>query len=333
MPSINNSFSENETLVKLIPNYIYFYHLKKFCVIPTYPDSITDSIRADFSTTQALSRTAPVFTYTSSGPRSVNFTLKLHRDLMNDVNKDTSNIRGDNLVVPFWEEDYIDILIKYLQSIALPRYQIYDMGSRGIIPPMIAVRFGDQVFIKGVVNSDIQVTYEKPIMVGNKYAQATITFNVTEVDPYDADTVVKDGSFRGITSTFRDGIYESTAEYSSAAPWQETEFIFNNYQDNVVLGNNLVEPISTYSFIKNYVGKEKKKPGYYDNDNGYEIKLDKTIKGILEEAHAVMLGKEVYSRTSPNGEVLYTIVRSGESWENIKNSKWVTAAELVRRAR
>jgi len=199
---------------KLIDNYIYFYHLEKFCVLPLYPESISDTLNSTFVPTNALSRSAPVYTYSNSGPRSVQISLKLHRDMMNDVNTNVSNL--DSRVVEFRneyydnrDEDYIDILIKYLQSVALPKYQIYNSGSKAVIPPMIALRFGNDIFIKGVVNGGITVTYEKPILVGNKYAIANISFNVTETDPYDAVSVVQTGSFRGVSSTFKNGIYKS----------------------------------------------------------------------------------------------------------------------------
>ena len=44
-------------------------------------------------------------------------------------------------------DDYVDLLIKKLQSIALPRYKASD---KLVNPPMVAVRFGDAVFIKGI---------------------------------------------------------------------------------------------------------------------------------------------------------------------------------------
>ena len=47
--------------MKMIQNYIYFYHVEKFCVIPEYPDSISDSMSSTFAQTNALSRSAPVF--------------------------------------------------------------------------------------------------------------------------------------------------------------------------------------------------------------------------------------------------------------------------------
>lgn len=199
--------------VRMIANYIYFYHVEKFCVIPEYPDSITDSLPSNFAQTQALSRSAPVFSYSNSGPRSVNINLKLHRDLMNDLNTNVSNLKSE--VVDFTGDDYIDTLIKYLQSVALPRYRNYSTGQKSVIPPMVAIRFGDDIFIKGVVNSGIQVQYEKPILWNNKYAQVSITFSVFETEPYSADDVIAEGSFRGITAAFKNGIYASTDDSNS----------------------------------------------------------------------------------------------------------------------
>lgn len=200
---------------RLITNYIYFYHLDKFCILPLYPESITDSKGSNFRQTNALSRSSPVFTYSNSGPRSVSISLELHRDLMNDLNTGVSNLKGDDVVVPFRntydeegnleENDYIDLLVNYLQSASVPKYQIYNHGSKAVIPPMVAVRFGDDIFIKGVITSDIQVTYAKPIMITqngkSKYAKITVTFSINETDPYDADSIVSMGSFRGICST------------------------------------------------------------------------------------------------------------------------------------
>lgn len=198
---------------KLIDNYIYFYHLEKFCVLPLYPESITDTLNSTFQPTNALSRSAPVYTYSNSGPRTVSISLELHRDIMNDVNTNVSNLKTNvvefrNEVYDAKDEDYIDVLIKYLQSVALPRYKVYNSGSKSVIPPMVALRFGNDIFIKGVVTSGITVTYKKPILVGNKYAIINVSFTVTETDPYDADTVVQEGSFRGISSTFKSGIYK-----------------------------------------------------------------------------------------------------------------------------
>lgn len=183
----------------LIDNYIYLFHTDEFVLIPTYPDSIQDSMRSSFSETNALSRSAPVFSYSNSGPRRVQVSLNLHRDMMESMNYNTSN-----LVIEDLDDDYVDTLIKKLQSIALPKYSV---TSKSVQPPMVAIRFGNEIFIKGVVNDTINVTYEKPILENNKYAQVTISFTVSEVDPYDAESVQEQGSFRGLTRSFKNGIY------------------------------------------------------------------------------------------------------------------------------
>jgi hypothetical protein len=186
-----------ENKLNLIANYIYLYHTDEFLIIPTYPDSISDNMQSSFVATNALSRSAPIFSFSNSGPRTVQVTLQLHRDMLDDVNLNISNMKIENLT-----DDYVDTLIKKLQSIALPRYLA---ESKTVVPPMVAIRFGDEIFIKGIVNNGINVTYTKPIIIVNgkesKYAQVAVTFAVSEVDPYDADSVARLGGFRGLTRT------------------------------------------------------------------------------------------------------------------------------------
>lgn len=202
--------------LKIIDNYIYFYHLEKFCIIPSYPDSISDSMSSSFAMTHALSRSAPVFSYSYSGPRQVTIQLNFHRDMMNDINRDLSNIKHDeidkNKLIAFDDDDYVDTLVKHLQAISLPKYQAYNSGSKTVIPPMVAVRFGNTLFIKGVVNTSVQCTYSKPILYNNKYAVVSVNFTIYETDPYDADTVALLGSFRGVTHAFKDGVYSTSTE-------------------------------------------------------------------------------------------------------------------------
>lgn len=189
-----------EKTMQLIDNYIYLYHTDTWLVLPEYPDSVSDKMQSTFSQQNALSRTAPVFTYSNSGPRSVQINLHIHRDMLDDVNIDTSNLRLDI------DEDYVDALIRNLQSIALPSYRA---AEKMVNPPMIAVKLGEEIFVKGVVIGGVSIEWQKPIMVGNRYAQCTLNFEVFEVDPYDAESVSQLGSFRGITSQFKNGIYRS----------------------------------------------------------------------------------------------------------------------------
>jgi hypothetical protein len=183
----------------LIDNYIYLFHTDEFVLIPTYPDVIQDSMQSRFAETNALSRSAPVFAYSYSGPRTVRISLNLHREMMELMNYNSSN-----LVIEDLDDDYVDTLIKKVQSISVPKYVA---STNSVKPPMVAVRFGNEIFIKGIVSGSIDVTYEKPILFNNKYAMVTIGFTVTEVDPYDAESIQDNGSFRGLTRTFKDGIY------------------------------------------------------------------------------------------------------------------------------
>lgn len=183
-------------------NYIYIYRNSpedgEYVLIPTWPDQIKDDMPANFVSTSALARSAPVYSYSNSGPRTVAVSVELRRDMFDQVNFIGSNIK------PNLDEDYVDTIIRKLQSIAVPKY---DASSKAVQPPMVAVRFGNEVFIKGIVTGNISVSYEKPITPDGKYYGVNIGFTVYETDPYDADTIAQQGSFRGITKTWMKGIF------------------------------------------------------------------------------------------------------------------------------
>lgn len=185
----------------LLPNnYLYISHLDEefqFWQLPCTPETISDSMASTFNETSALGRSAPVFTYSKSGPRTVQVNLKFHRDMMDVLNAGTSN------VVLKLGDDYVDALIKALQAIALPRY---NLSNKAVEPPLVALRLSQEVFIKGVVTSAIGIEYALPILSNGKYAQVSISFTVSEVDPYDATTVFQNGSFRGVVKTLKTGM-------------------------------------------------------------------------------------------------------------------------------
>lgn len=184
-------------------NYIYISHLDdiggeefKYWILPFYPDSVTDNMQSTFTETNALGRSAPVYTYSNSGPRNVQIEFKLHRDMMDDANAGISNVRLQD------GDDYVDSLVRALQSISVPKY---NLSNKAVEPPMVAVRLGKQLFIKGIVNGAIGITYSKPILSNDKYAQISLSINIYEVDPYDATTVYRNGSYRGEVKTLKQG--------------------------------------------------------------------------------------------------------------------------------
>ena len=181
-------------------NYIYISHLDEkfqFWKLPTWPDTVSDSMQSNFASTNALGRTAPVYTFSNSGPRTVQISIPLHRDIMDDVNIGISNVfLGEG-------EDYVDNLLKALQSIALPKY---NLQNKAVEPPLVAIRLSNEIFIKGVVSGAIGLTYSKPILSNGKYARVDLSITVSEVDPYDATSVFKNGGFRGVVQSLKKGM-------------------------------------------------------------------------------------------------------------------------------
>ena len=181
-------------------NYLYISHLDEdfqFWRLPCCPDTISDSMSSTFTPTNALGRSAPVYTYSNSGPRTVQIELKLHRDMMDDVNIGISNAQIKT------GEDYIDSLVRALQAIAVPKY---NLSNKAVEPPLVALRLANEVFIKGIVTSNIGITYKLPLLSNGKYAQIALSLQVTEVDPYDATSVFTNGSFRGVVKTLKRGM-------------------------------------------------------------------------------------------------------------------------------
>lgn len=227
--------------MNMIDNYIYVHHTNTLIVLPTFPESISDKMSTSYSSTTILGRSAPIYSYSNSGPRTIDVQLHLHRDMMNDINTSAHTDKNTNLGMALFSssqsltkkiqrKDYIDILINELQSIALPNYAV---SQKMVNPPLVTVRFGDEVFCKGVVDGGVSVTFNGPILDNpvydlngeeqfitdertgksfrltgkGKYALADISFTVHEVDPYDAETVAAQGSFRGINRTLERNLY------------------------------------------------------------------------------------------------------------------------------
>ena len=222
-PLVNNygqTFIPAMKYSAMIDNYVYLHHTDTMIILPTFPETITDSTAVSFSATNILTRSAPIYSYSSSGPRSIDISLKLHRDMMHSINVQGSTLKNWTAEYGNIQRgDYLELLIKQLQAAALPRY---GAAEKMVDPPLVTVRFGDEVYCTGVVEGSVSITYSGPILgnaiydeagnvqydaagnrlIGNgKYAEAAIQFHVQEVDPYDAEAVMLYGSLRGVRST------------------------------------------------------------------------------------------------------------------------------------
>lgn len=197
--------SNNDIRVfNMIDNYIYLYHVGKFIVLPSYPDTIQDSMPVTYTASSPLGRSAPIYSYSSSGPRTIQFSFTLHRDLMKQLNYGVSNIQVADMGL---NDDYVDTMIKYLQAMVVPSYED---SSKMINPPIIALKFGTDIFIKGIINGSVGLTYKPPILSNGKYAIVDVSFGITEIDPFDAKEILQVGSYRGISTSLDRKIYNRT---------------------------------------------------------------------------------------------------------------------------
>jgi hypothetical protein len=191
--------AQDDIFSRILPDcYLYISHLDeeyKYWQLPGYPEEVTDNMNSTFTETTALGRSAPVYTFSSAGPRTIQISLNFHRDMFEEM---PSN------VTPRDGEDKAESFIHALQAIAVPKY---NLSNKAIEPPLVAIRLGREVFIKGIVSGSVSITYGKPILINEKYATMKVSFTVSEVDPYDSTTVFQNGSFRGLTATLRQGMH------------------------------------------------------------------------------------------------------------------------------
>lgn len=187
-------FKGENNLTKIFPiyeNYIYFHHTNTMILFPTWPDQIQDSQSASWGQTNVLGRSAPIQSYQGTGARSLTLAFSLHREELKQ-----SNVKsGFNPAITNMGEDYLDILIKQSYASVLP---VYGASAKMVDPPLVSVRVGNNTYIKGVIKS-FSCNYggsNVPVLRDGKYATATLTFNIEEVNPYDAITAMKVGSFR-----------------------------------------------------------------------------------------------------------------------------------------
>ena len=153
-------------------NYIIFHHTGKSYVIPVDPDSITDSMSASFAPNYPLSRSAPIYSYQNSGPRVVQVSFTLHRDLCKEFNPES--------------DDMVEELINNLEGMVLPDY---NDANKIVNPPIVSLKIRDEIYITGVVAGQVSKQFNLPLLnYGGtyKYALVSLNFNISEVQPYSA---------------------------------------------------------------------------------------------------------------------------------------------------
>lgn len=255
----------------LIDNYIYMYHTGTYIVLPTYPHPIQDTMQISYSPTNLLGRSAPIYSYSYSGPRTIQFSFELHRDMMYQINRTNSS------VVPTIEEDYVDRMIKEVQAASVPNY---DASKKMVDPPMVAVRIGDEIYIKGVISSTVMVTYDLPILSNNKFAQVSINFGVNEVDPFDAEVLMKIGSFRKSDLSLAYGEVATLPSTASENIYNQVSTTPVSYYDEEysIGGTPTVTTLASYNYLDRYGLEQGVLKSIY---TGQEIKVEKMQTNIF----------------------------------------------------
>lgn len=195
-------------------NYILFHHLgylsnqsladynagvddiDSMCKIelPLSPDGVQDSNSANFSSQSILSRSAPVYSYISTGPRTISVTMKLHREMMDNMDMSSYNVNQNShltLSAVARKRGSLEVLMECLQLAVVPTYT----NSTTVIPPKVTLKLHN-LKITGVVKS-VQSTWNLPI-VNDKYAMITHSITIEEIDPYDSASILRLGGNRGI---------------------------------------------------------------------------------------------------------------------------------------
>ncbi|AWD93029.1 hypothetical protein HSE3_gp077 [Bacillus phage vB_BceM-HSE3] len=134
---------------------------------PAMPDEISDNENAQFEDQAIAGRSAPIFNYSSSGPRSVSFSITLHDDYCKDGILATVN-KFKALVYP-----------SYRELIASPKCYI---------------RIGDFIRCICVVES-VDVTWKKPYRNGI-YIVADVNISLKEVADVPYSTHEIEGGIR-----------------------------------------------------------------------------------------------------------------------------------------
>ena len=157
-------------------------------LLPNWPDNIQDGQNANWSATQILGRSAPIQSYGYTQARSISIQMQLHREMLKQTNVRAKYPIKDKQI----EEDYVEYVVNMLYGSVIPNYS---SSAKLVDPPMVAIRIGNQMYIKGVCTR-FTVGYKGAILRDNKYSEMEITIDVTEINPYDAITAMGVGAFR-----------------------------------------------------------------------------------------------------------------------------------------
>ncbi len=214
--------------------------------LPMYPEQVTESIGATWSTQSILGRSSPLSAYANTDLKSVNFSLELHRDFLTGSfshNTETLEDIGGSVQYnqpagyqvetpdgPFDTRTWYLSANKMLQMSCYPQYTDY-----GQIPPTTYFIFG-QMILKGYVKS-YSTTWQKPI-INTFYAwnRVDITMDCYPDSIISARDLILNGSSSSTQNTYNTTFPNPTTENSNVMTRPEM-IRRQNFRNNSLGGN------------------------------------------------------------------------------------------------
>ena len=139
------------------------------CVFPCYPESYSDSHQASMASQTPLGRSEPFLIYQNSGPRTVNVSFRMDREMTHITD--------------------IGSVVGTVQSMCYPA------SGSGTIIPRVTLVIGSNCSITGVIQN-VNTNWSDTI-IANQYMVVTLDFSVTECTGYPKTSGVVAG-LRGV---------------------------------------------------------------------------------------------------------------------------------------
>ena len=159
--------------------------------MPCWPESVQDKGSAQYETPEVPGRSAPYVIYNKTDSRSISFTFKLHREMLDTSIAQLTEAIARNPDSVATRAGEIDQIVRILESAVYPNYDSTVAAVR------TQVRIGNTLYISGVM-TDIDTNWYGPIGSDLKYKQCDVTFTVLEVtnNPKSQSQIAKIGGWR-----------------------------------------------------------------------------------------------------------------------------------------
>lgn len=163
--------------------------------LPVIPEQVSQSVSANWEATSIPGRASSYYSYVGTSNRTVNFTIQLHNDLLEmykwsegGVVSSANDPAGLNM----------NKIIKFLESCCYPEYT-----AGKIIPPVVLLKIGDEVKMRGIINNvsrTSQLPFREVTSGQNKYkrflySSLSVTFTEVPASNPSASSIYNSGSY------------------------------------------------------------------------------------------------------------------------------------------